>query len=296
MALHAGTSLPSLSSHHRPLLTHRSLLTPSPSLNRHLLLALALLLAGANVLLDAAGVCKVTDFGLAAVAPDETAGGWLTAETGTYRWMAPEIIRHERYSRSADIYSFAMICFELVTREDPFADLTPVQAAVASALNDMRPPLPAGVPPAFEALIEACWSASGRDRPTFVQVHKALTELQGGRLSDEDCAWLDAPTGHSVYRGAHGQTTPNLMPSPPRARPATAAVPMGGMSPPQAKTEAPPESQSPQAQQRRHEAQGVGGAADSTSPHGSPRGTRPGLDGFVRGAIVDPVEQVCAVQ
>lgn len=34
---------------------------------------------------------KIIDLGLAAPAPDESVGGWLTAETGTYRWMAPEV-------------------------------------------------------------------------------------------------------------------------------------------------------------------------------------------------------------
>ena len=48
-------------------------------------------LKGANVLLDDAGGVKLTDFGVAAQAPDDAAvGGMLTAETGTYRWMAPE--------------------------------------------------------------------------------------------------------------------------------------------------------------------------------------------------------------
>ena len=57
-------------------------------------------------------------------APDDTrrgdvGGGHLTAETGTYRWMAPEVIRHEKYSRSADVYSYAMILYELLTHEVP---------------------------------------------------------------------------------------------------------------------------------------------------------------------------------
>ena len=61
-------------------------------------------LKGANVLLGSSGEVKLTDFGLCARAPDATrrggggGGGHLTAETGTYRWMAPEVIRHERYT------------------------------------------------------------------------------------------------------------------------------------------------------------------------------------------------------
>ena len=49
------------------------------------------------MLLGGAGEVKLTDFGLSVRAPDATrrvgggGGGHLTAETGTYRWMAPEV-------------------------------------------------------------------------------------------------------------------------------------------------------------------------------------------------------------
>ena len=42
----------------------------------------------ANLLMDENEVVKVADFGVARV--KTTDGGSMTAETGTYRWMAPE--------------------------------------------------------------------------------------------------------------------------------------------------------------------------------------------------------------
>ena len=42
-------------------------------------------------------------------------GQELTAETGTYRWMAPEVIKHESYSSNADVYSFGIVLWQLIT-------------------------------------------------------------------------------------------------------------------------------------------------------------------------------------
>ncbi|GKV53651.1 hypothetical protein SLEP1_g60168 [Rubroshorea leprosula] len=39
----------------------------------------------------------------------------MTAETGTYRWMAPEVINHQQYDQKADVFSFAIVLWELVT-------------------------------------------------------------------------------------------------------------------------------------------------------------------------------------
>ncbi|XP_035833117.1 serine/threonine-protein kinase STY13-like [Helianthus annuus] len=56
-------------------------------------------------------VVKV-DFGVARV---KAQTGVMTAETGTYRWMAPEIIEHKPYDHKADVFSFGVVLWELLT-------------------------------------------------------------------------------------------------------------------------------------------------------------------------------------
>ena len=50
---------------------------------------------------------KVTDFGVSTEYTVQQNKS-RTAETGTYRWMAPEVIRHEHYGSAADVYSFGV--------------------------------------------------------------------------------------------------------------------------------------------------------------------------------------------
>ncbi|XP_031737888.1 serine/threonine-protein kinase STY8-like isoform X2 [Cucumis sativus] len=57
-------------------------------------------------------VIKVADFGVARVLAQS---GVMTAETGTYRWMAPEVIEHKPYDHKADVYSFGIVLWELLT-------------------------------------------------------------------------------------------------------------------------------------------------------------------------------------
>ena len=71
---------------------------------------------------------KLTDFGVGCL---ETECDARIDDTGTYRWMAPEMISHKHYSKKVDVYSFGVVLWELVTGQLPFEDMTPVQVAYA---------------------------------------------------------------------------------------------------------------------------------------------------------------------
>ncbi|TDH73402.1 uncharacterized protein CCR75_002409 [Bremia lactucae] len=130
-------------------------------------------LKSGNVLIDSHGTAKISDFGLSC-ALEIGSSSDLTAETGTYRWMAPEVIRHESYSNKADVYSFGIVLWELLTRDQPFRGLTPIQAAFAVARQQMRPALPRQTPKKIGELIEHCWHHDPARRPDFGAILEAL--------------------------------------------------------------------------------------------------------------------------
>ncbi|CAI5514424.1 unnamed protein product [Closterium sp. Naga37s-1] len=105
----------------------------------------------ANILLDKEGHAVVGDFGVARLKGER---GEMTKEVGTYRWMAPE--------------AFGGV---------PFADYSPLQAAVAVALNGARPTIPASLPESLRSLIERCWHKSPKERPEFSEILSELDRI-----------------------------------------------------------------------------------------------------------------------
>lgn len=66
--------------------------------------------------MDDTGHARLTDFGFAAIAP-ELGSTKLTTEGHAVRWAAPEVLDRELpVSKKSDVYSFAMVMFEVWTR------------------------------------------------------------------------------------------------------------------------------------------------------------------------------------
>ncbi|XP_018674129.2 serine/threonine-protein kinase STY17-like isoform X1 [Musa acuminata AAA Group] len=127
----------------------------------------------ANLLMDSNLVVKVADFGVARILNQ---GGIMTAETGTYRWMAPEVINHQPYDQKADVFSFAIVLWELATSKIPYESMSPLQAALG-VRQGLRPVLPQKTHPTLLDLMQRCWEANPAKRPTFSEITVELEEL-----------------------------------------------------------------------------------------------------------------------
>ena len=112
----------------------------------------------------------------------------LTLQPGNLRWMAPEIFRQNSiYTLKADVYSFGLVVWEIVTGQLPFSDFEPAAAAAQMAYHQQRPMISESCPKAIAVVISTCWHATGRNRPSFRDIgawlsHKfpAATEAVDG--------------------------------------------------------------------------------------------------------------------
>ncbi|CAH9098473.1 unnamed protein product [Cuscuta epithymum] len=160
-------------------------------------------LKSANLLMNEHGVVKVGDFGVARV---QTQTGVMTAETGTYRWMAPEVIEHKPYNHKADVFSFGVVLWELLTGEIPYAFLTPLQAAVGVVQQGLRPTIPKDTHPKLTELLEKCWQQDPNKRPEFPEILEILQRIAKGVGDDGEEKHKEKSIGsffHSLRRAHH---------------------------------------------------------------------------------------------
>ena len=132
----------------------------------------------ANLLVSKAWTCSVADFGISTVRPTVTRA--MTC-IGTPAHMAPEVLQKEKYSESADVYSFAVVLFELFAGIPAFSegDFATMNIAVLNgAIIDGARPSLSKIPSKMATLIEDCWAQDPNIRPDFTEIVSRLKRLK----------------------------------------------------------------------------------------------------------------------
>lgn len=134
----------------------------------------------ANIGFDEAGTLKLFDFGLAVELPpsdDPNQLYNLAGNTGTARYMAVEVIRNQPYNFSADVFSFAVLLWEIVALKKPFAELAGPEVKEWVSVYDNRLVVNRSWPSQIRRIMKNGWSENIEDRPTMKCVRDTLAEF-----------------------------------------------------------------------------------------------------------------------
>ncbi|XP_027329741.1 uncharacterized protein LOC113846078 [Abrus precatorius] len=121
-------------------------------------------------------ICKVGDLGLSKVKCKTLISGGVR---GTLPWMAPELLNGSSnlVSEKVDVFSFGIVMWELLTGEEPYADLHYGAIIGGIVSNTLRPPVPESCDPEWRLLMERCWSSEPIERPTFTDIANELRSM-----------------------------------------------------------------------------------------------------------------------
>lgn len=125
-------------------------------------------------------ICKVGDLGLSKVKHQTMVSGGVR---GTLPWMAPELLNGSSnlVSEKVDVFSFGIVMWELLTGEEPYANMHYGAIIGGIVNNTLRPPIPSWCDPSWKSLMERCWSADPGERPAFLEIAAELRAMANSR-------------------------------------------------------------------------------------------------------------------
>jgi len=130
------------------------------------------------------GTVKLIDFGLARTVENATISNdvyQMSGETGSLRYMAPEVADCQPYNQKADVYSFGIILWELVANKKPYDGMNRdefysrvVHGGERPVINNKKWPVD------LIDLMKSCWDTDIAKRPDFADIVDALDGMLSG--------------------------------------------------------------------------------------------------------------------
>ena len=138
-----------------------------------------------NIGFDVRGDVKVFDFGLCkSLSPNlknlQGYGYKLTGRAGSFPYMAPEVVRAESYDTKCDVFSFAILLWEILSLKHAFSGMNATKFVNKVVLEEERLAVAKDWPPLTRLMIPEAWQNNPEKRPDM----KRCAVLIRGDLND----------------------------------------------------------------------------------------------------------------
>jgi len=129
-----------------------------------------------NIGLTVEGKVKLYDFGLSRrimKQKDKNAAFLMTSKIGTPRYMAPEVWFKQKYNSKVDVYSFSILCWEILSLKKSYPNLDN-NFKQKVFVEGIRPVCPQEWPTDLSFLLKRCWDRNFQNRPNFGEIVATL--------------------------------------------------------------------------------------------------------------------------
>ncbi|RIA81890.1 kinase-like domain-containing protein [Glomus cerebriforme] len=101
----------------------------------------------------------------------------LNSIYGNLAYIAPEILTKKKYTFASDIYSIAMLMWEISSGQPPFINYEHNYDLATNIFNGMRPRIVLGTPLEYKELMKQCWDADPTKRPHINALFSKIGEI-----------------------------------------------------------------------------------------------------------------------
>lgn len=139
-------------------------------------------LKSGNIVIDSENTCKLCDFGASRVLQHTT----KVTTVGTIPWMSPELIQNLPAGETVDTWSYAVVFWEMLTREIPFNGVESFRIAWIVVEQNERLCIPLECPDEIREFLHRCWSKEPKSRPCFPEIISLLKKFQNDTKTSKD--------------------------------------------------------------------------------------------------------------
>jgi len=150
-----------------------------------------------NILVTEDWTVKITDFGLARFNTDDNIMKSFVNPVGTIGFSAPEVLSGSGFTDKADIWSMAMVLYEVFYRaingeyKRPYEEygLMAEYLVVAKVVeSNLTPTIPTPSPDDLQNIFRICWNKVPEKRPSIMELQQKIEQIQN-RFMQDTTAW-----------------------------------------------------------------------------------------------------------